>query len=76
MLSRNKGGLSFGDNRISYQKSKVKSYLSVFNNIKSESFRNIMINSVKIEKGSPWRQKLSVFICAFVRTIQAETVPW
>ena len=31
-----------------------------------------MINSVKIEKGSPWRQNLSVFICAFVRTMQAE----
>lgn len=64
MLSRSKG--DYRSVIIEYHIKKVKSYLSVFNNIKSESFRNIMINSVKIEKGSPWRQKLSVFICAFV----------
>lgn len=66
MLSRNKGDYRSVLIEYHIKKSKVKSYLSVFNNIKSESFRNIMINSVKIEKGSPWRQKLSVFICAFV----------
>lgn len=40
--------------------------MNVFNKRKCKKYRQFL----------PRRQKLSVFICAFVRTIQAETVPW